>query len=288
MHFSFPFTAVQILWTLTFAAQLVLLVVLMGRDRIARYPWFTTGIALFALRLLVEVLLVGRLPTFILQATFITLADLAAIVSLLVVIEIARRAFAGARRIVWINAAIAMAVVAGVVLAFWGQWPLRQVLTIYSPLALLRLMQFTEQKVDLLADLLAVELGLLVVLFGRQFKAGWRSHTQAIAIGLSTVAISWLAVQGIWLSITNHAHPTTRLEYDRIIALSVKLVNANKIVYIAALIWWIVWLWFDEPGSTAAVVPAAVVQNDAPAAIVDTPADEIPGAETPAEEENES
>jgi len=30
MHFNFGFTAVQILWTLTFAALLVLLVVLLG------------------------------------------------------------------------------------------------------------------------------------------------------------------------------------------------------------------------------------------------------------------
>jgi len=26
-----------------------------------------------------------------------------------------------------------------------------------------------------------------------------------------------------------------------------KLWNANKMVYIAALLWWIVWLWLDEP-----------------------------------------
>jgi hypothetical protein len=25
-------------------------------------------------------------------------------------------------------------------------------------------------------------------------------------------------------------------------------MNTNKLVYIAALIWWIVWLWRDEPG----------------------------------------
>ena len=43
MHFNFAFTAVQVLWTLTFAAHLVLLVVLLGRDRTRRFPWFTTG-----------------------------------------------------------------------------------------------------------------------------------------------------------------------------------------------------------------------------------------------------
>jgi hypothetical protein len=51
----------RVLWTLTFAAQLVLLVVLMGRDRARRFPWFTAGIALYALRLMAEILLAGRM-----------------------------------------------------------------------------------------------------------------------------------------------------------------------------------------------------------------------------------
>ena len=33
MHFDYHFTAVSVLWTLTFASLLVVLVVLMGRDR---------------------------------------------------------------------------------------------------------------------------------------------------------------------------------------------------------------------------------------------------------------
>ena len=249
MHFNFPFTFTQVIWTLTFAAELVLLVVLLGRDRMARYPWFFTGIALFALRLLVDMLLTGRLPTFILQAITITMADVAAIVSLLVVLEIGRRAFGGVPRLTWINGVIALVVVAGAILAFWGPWPSRQDLTWNSPLAVLKLMQLAAQKADLLADLLTVEVGLLVVVIGRRFKAGWRSHTQSIVIGLAAVAIGWLAVQAIWLNIAKNAHPTTRLEFEHIVALGTRLINANKIVYIAALIWWIVWLWFDEPGA---------------------------------------
>jgi hypothetical protein len=26
-------------------------------------------------------------------------------------------------------------------------------------------------------------------------------------------------------------------------------LNANKAVYVAVLVWWIVWLWLDEPGA---------------------------------------
>jgi len=104
-----------------------------------------------------------------------------------------------------------------------------------------------------LTDVLAIELGLLVLCIGRKYKAGWRSHTQAIAIGLSTVAVAWLSVQGIWQVIAHTVHPLTRADYERVINLGSKLVSANKVVYIAVLVWWIVWLWFDEPKAAEAV-----------------------------------
>jgi ABC-type uncharacterized transport system permease subunit len=96
-----------------------------------------------------------------------------------------------------------------------------------------------------------VELGLVVVLFVNRFKAGWSSHTQKIAIGLSTVSMAWLAVQGTWQFLAQSVHPQTQQEYERIMELGAKLVNANKVVYLAALVWWIVWLWLDEPGTVA-------------------------------------
>jgi hypothetical protein len=137
------------------------------------------------------------------------------------------------------------------VTAAWGPWPEWKELTWNTPIAILALMQLAAQKTDLLMDLLTVELGLMVVLFGRHFKAGWRSHTQQIAIGLSTVAISWLGVQGIWQIVAKSVHPHSQEEYERIIGLGGKLVNANKAIYIVVLLWWIATLWFDEPGAAA-------------------------------------
>ena len=102
MHFNFDFSAVQILWTLTFAAILVLLVVLLGRDRARIYPWFTASIVVIGLRLLASRLLFGRLAPIPMNAIFLTLALIAGIVSLLVLVELARRAFAGASRSTWI------------------------------------------------------------------------------------------------------------------------------------------------------------------------------------------
>jgi hypothetical protein len=252
MHFNFPFSVSQVLWTLTFAAHLVLLVVLLGRDRIARYPWFTASIALFAVRLLAEVLLAGRMAPPILARIFITMADLAAVVGLLVVLEMALRAFGGVRRRTWMIGALALIVVAGGVLAVWGPWPARKELVLDSQMAVLRLMQLLAQKGDLLVDLLTVQLGLLVILLGRHFKAGWHSHTQRIVIGLSTVAASWLTIAAVWQVIATTVHPHTQAEYERIIGLGAKMVNANKVVYIAALVWWIACLWMDEPGTVVA------------------------------------
>jgi len=58
-------------------------------------PWFSASIAFLALRMLVDILLTGRLPTFVLQAIVIALSNIALILSLLVLLEIAWRAFAG-------------------------------------------------------------------------------------------------------------------------------------------------------------------------------------------------
>jgi hypothetical protein len=251
MHFHFDFSARQILWTLTFAAQLVLLVVLLGRDRARRYPWFTAGIVLFALQLMAEVLLSGRMAMIPLQEILLTLADFGAIVALLVVVEVARRAFAGVQRSLWIVNAAGLVVVAGFVMAFWGAWPASKDLALDSTLGRLHLMQLAALKCNMLVNLLTVELGLMVVLFGRHFKAGWRSHTQMISIGLSTAAIAWVTMQAVVQSIVRTAHPQSREEYERVLGLIGKLLNANKAVYVVALVWWIVWLWLDEPGTAA-------------------------------------
>jgi hypothetical protein len=258
MHFDFHFNANQILWTLTFASLLVLLVVLLGRDRIYRFPWFTAGIALVALRLLTTRILIGRMQqTLGLNAFFIVLADVGVVVSILVLVELARRAFSSAGRRAWMVWTLALVAVGGLVLAYWGAWPSWKTITAESQLAALRLMQLVAEKGQLLVSVLTVELGLLAVVFGRRYKAGWRSHTQQILIGFSTAAISQLSVQCVWQIIAKTAKPQSQAEYDRIVGLGGKLLNANNVVYLAVLIWWIVCLWIDEPGTAAPAVPHA-------------------------------
>jgi hypothetical protein len=259
MHFNFHFSANEILWTLTFAGLLVLLVVLLGRDRARRYPWFTAAMGLMALRLIAGRLLFGRLPPMTSSEIFLVLSDLASIVSILVLVEIARRAFKGAGRVAWIAGALILLVIGGVIIAKWGPWPSWKTLTAASQLSSLRLMQLFAQKTDLLADTLTIQLALLVVLFGRRFHAGWRSHTQQIVIGLSTASMGQLAVRIIWQQIAIHTTIHAQADYVRVMALQDKFYNANGVVYLAVLVWWIACLWIDEQGSTRATGTTAEI-----------------------------
>lgn len=278
MHFNFDFSAVQVLWTLTFASLLVILVVLLGRDRARRFPWFTASLVLMALRLVASRLLFGRMAPIVSSEIFLVLSDLASIITLLVVVEIARRAFAGASRKAWIVGTLALLIVGGVVLAKWGPWPSPKTLFVASQLSALRAMQLFAQKADLLADVLFVQLGLLVVLFGRRFKAGWRSHTQMIAIGLSTASISQLAVRAIWEVIALHTTIHQQSDYERVMNMQEKFYNANSVVYLAVLVWWIIWLWFDEPGTpSVAGIPAEEAPDQLQATAEDEPVPSEPG-----------
>jgi hypothetical protein len=258
MHFHLNFSAVQILWTLTFAACLVLLVVLLGRDRARRFPWFTIGIILMALRMVASRLLFGKMAPLVTDGIFLVLAVVAAFVALLVVVEMARRAFSGASRTAWIVAALVLLVVGAVVLVLWGPWPSAKTLFASSTIGFLRLIQLIAQKAETLADLLVIQLGILVVLFGRRFHAGWRTHVRQVVIGLSTAAMAQLAVRIVWQVIAMHTTIHQRSDYVRVMALQEKFFNADGVVFIAVLVWWIVCLWIDEPGAkTAAALPAA-------------------------------
>lgn len=270
MHFHLPFSAGDILWTLTFAAHLVLLVVLMGRDRIARFPWFTASVAMLALRILTIKLLVKRLPELTMDTVIIVMADIGTIIGLLVVLELARRAFGKVRRSSWITGALLLMAMGVVVLKFWGPWPPWKTLMSSSTMATLRLLQLIAQKTSLLVDVETIAVGLLIVLLGSRFRAGWRSHTQQIAIGLSTASITQLTVQGIWQKVISSAIATPAIaqsmaDRQRIMGLGEKLSNTNSTVYVAILIWWIVCLWRDEPGTVRVAdhPPAPAVAADA-------------------------
>jgi hypothetical protein len=283
MHFHFNFSATEILWTLTFAGLLVLLVVLLGRDRARRFPWFTASMVMMALRMVASRLLAQRMSQIAFSEIFLVLADLSAIIALGVVAEIARRAFKSAGRAAWIVGAIVLLGVGGVITAKWGPWPAWKTLMAGSELSALRLMQLIAQKADLLADMLVIQLGLAVVLFGRRFGAGFRSHTQQIVIGLSTASLAQSAIRFIWQQIALHTTIHSQADYSHVMSLQEKFYNANNVVYLVVLVWWIACLWIDEPGSTALGGPVGTAEI--PATDESKPEDDqdLPEPESPEE-----
>jgi hypothetical protein len=75
-----------------------------------------------------------------------------------------------------------------------------------------------------------------------------------IAIGLFAVAITWLTVQQTWVILLRAKYFQSE---QQMVDFGGRLMTTNKLVNLAALIWWIVWLWLDEPGTkkTPAVEP---------------------------------
>jgi hypothetical protein len=251
MHFQFSFTAVQILWTLTLAALLVLLTVLVGRDRARHFPFFTASIVLVTIRLTADRLLYGHIAQIPMSLVFFTLADLAVLLELLVLIEVARRAFRGASRSAAAVTAVTLIAVAAGVIAAWGPWPAWKTVTVSTVLARVRLMQLISHQGDTFCAVLAIELGILVVFFGRRFGAGWRSHVQRIAIGLSAAAIGALATRALLQAIFSHVTFQSQQQVNRLMGLQSHLSDASGAIYFGVLVWWIACLWMDEPGEHA-------------------------------------
>jgi hypothetical protein len=251
MHFNFDFSAPQILWTLTFASLLVLLVVLLGRDRMRRFPWFTASIAMMGLLLLATELMLPKFPRLTGTMIFLGLSDLDVLIVLMMLIELARGAFRGMGQLGWTTGTLALLAVAAAVLAFWGPWPAWSTMFARSELATIRLMDMAVDKGTLFTAVLTIALGVLVTLFGRRYSGGWHTHVQQIMIGLSTATMAQLTLRGILQAIGTHSHIHSQADFDRVMGLRDKLIHANNVLYICVMLWWIACLWADEPGSGA-------------------------------------
>jgi hypothetical protein len=147
--------------------------------------------------------------------------------------------------------AVALLALGGVILKYWGPWPSWKTLTAHSTTSALQLVQLLAQKTSLFVDIENIAVGLLIVVFGSRYKAGWRSHTQQIAIGLSTASLTQLAIGIIWERIAHTATPKSMADYQHLMGLRDKLFNANSAMFVVVAVWWIVCLWRDEPGTSS-------------------------------------
>ena len=253
MHLSLE----QILWALVFAAHLVLLVVLLGRDRIQRLPWFTALTLLSALRLLTDHLLQGKLSTYAFYWQSYALLIAGSLFLFAVLIELARLTFGrGCRRgqplgpLAWQGWSFLILAIAVTVLYYWGPWPDLKAMQANRQAYPLLLTVVVALKSELFVSMLAILTGLLMMLFGRRFGNGFRSHPVQIVIGLSTAAVARLTVEGITDRIKVTHRITNRADYDRILHLFNRLDNARLVVWLLAILWWTYALWQNEPGTT--------------------------------------
>lgn len=285
-HFAITFR--QVLWTLSFASHLVLLVVLFGRHLARRYPFFTAATVLLTLRLLAEDLLAGRIAMLTLQEIYLTFADLSAVLALAVAAELLRHAFAGASRAFWQRTIAALTLVTATAMGFWRPWLGWQQIAPPNLTGTIRMLNCMVlwaaprgtllvsrgiDKGNLLGQLLLLQVGVLILVLGRRYQAPLRSHTQKLALGLAALALVWLGTQLGWQIVVSTIHIQSRAQYDSVMALGGRLINTCHIANLIAVLWWIGWLWFEQ------AQPSATLSEPLPA-----PADlEASGAEPLAE-----
>jgi hypothetical protein len=257
MHLHF--TTIEMIWTLTFTALLVLLVVLLGRDRAGRYPFFTASAVVVTLDMLARRLLSGKIAPIPSAEIFLAIADISVAVTLLVAIELARRAFPGARPVTFVAGTVVVVAVAVLVLWFWGPWPARQTFLAHSKLAHLRMMQLGAEKGGLFNNVLFVELTLIAIFTGRRFHAAWRSHARQLLLGYSAVALMQAAVRIALekFALAGPAH--SQAEYTRRVVVETRLLDSNSLVNFLVIVEWIICLWFNEPASAPSAEPASAL-----------------------------
>lgn len=261
----------QILWALVLAAHLVLLVVLLGRDRMSRFPWFSGAIALSTVHLIADHLLHGKLTTIAFYWQSYTGVLLDAIVGLMVLIELTRSVFANCKAGViliakgWLGWTLVTGGVAVGAVWLWGPWPEWRAITAEPKQTPLLLVVLAALKFQLFLAILTVEVGLLMRIFGRRFGSRFTSHAQQIMLGLSTYALGFLAVQSTTDIMKRTVHLTSRADYEHIVKLFNNMDNARFALWFVVLVWWIVWLWREEPGPAFRLTTDVVPVEPAPA-----------------------
>jgi hypothetical protein len=91
-----------------------------------------------------------------------------------------------------------------------------------------------EAQGDLFTDLVVCELFVVMLLTAKRLGLGLRNHVFALVIGWSGWVMAAMAVDLL------HDYYGTHFYYDA-------LENLRKVAYLAALLYWIVQFWLEEP-----------------------------------------
>ncbi|HTJ29282.1 MAG TPA: hypothetical protein VL346_02195 [Acidobacteriaceae bacterium] len=258
------FTIEQVLWAVLLAAHLLLLIVLIGRERTSRFRWFTAYIGLSAISLIANHLLHGKLTMVAFYWQNYTLLGLLAIVGLFMLGELAKQTFSNgkgpliAKPNFYIGWGTILITLSAVAVWLWGRpWPSLQALTANPAQLRLYVVILIGMKGQLGVMILTVLAVIVMLIYGSRFGSGWRSHAQQIALGLSTSALAFLAVQAINDVLSHTLHPKSQAEYAHAVQLVTRLENGRIVVWIISLLWILYWTWRDEPDAQTAVPASA-------------------------------
>jgi hypothetical protein len=260
----------EILWALVLAGHLVLLIVLLGHDRVSRFPWFTAAIGLSAVHLIADHLLHGKLTTIAFYWESYGAVLVESIIGVVVLLELARRVFSNCKAGVvlnskgWLGWALVTVCIAIGAVWLWGKpWPTWKALDQDPKQLPLLLVVLSAMKGQFFLAVLTVEVELLMRIFGKRFGSGWKTHSQQIMLGLSTYSLAFLAVQATTDIIKHTVHLTSREQYEHIVRLFSNLDNGRFALWFLVLVWWIVWLWRDGPEDAG--LARVVVEAPSPA-----------------------
>jgi hypothetical protein len=114
----------------------------------------------------------------------------------------------------------------------------------------------------LLLDVETILLGVVVLFFGWRYAAGWKTHVQRIVVGLATASLSQITMQAVWEWIARSAKPQSMAEYQHFMSMREHMFNANSVVYLLVLVWWIACMWKNEPGQQSTPLPENTPQPE--------------------------
>lgn len=251
---SIPFNQSQILFTLLLAGQMVLLIVLYGRDRTRLHPWFAASVMLTAFKELVERLLFERVPQIPYEFIKNSLAMLTVLIGIGLLVEVGRQLFPAAQVKNRLIAGSAITLLSAVVVYFWGPWTANGDIGFKSQIGVINLLLVTAvHSQQVLMPVATVLLGLFVLFALRDKRGLWKMHTVKILTGLTTIALMFLVVRtaGQSIALTANAHGMTQKEFAQIEDLMDHLRTLPFVTLILVQVWWIIALWNDEDASKA-------------------------------------
>lgn len=216
-----------VLWVGCFFGEAALLSILIYRRRCREFPVFTTLIAFTAAKSVVLYSIYAHGSRIWYARVYYSADLLDLILKLGVVWEVAQIVMRPTGS--WLRDAKKQFILggaAGVLLAAALSWML-------SPPASTFLDRLEAQS-NLFTDLVFCELFVVMLLTAKRLGLGFRNHVFALVIGWSGWVMTAMAVDLLF------GYYGTRFHFDA-------LENVRKFAYLAALIYWMVQFWQDEP-----------------------------------------